>query len=98
MSRSTILIVCLSIAVGYILATALNRTFAGQPPPPEAVVQQGQVWRYQLTGAGGDSFATMFVTDTVTGKVWWRESDERERGAWRSYGSPASIQPDHVPR
>ena len=97
MSKSTFLVVCLSIAVGYILAMGLNRTSAGHPPAPEAFAKEGQVWRYQLMGAGQGSFPTLFVTfDTVTGRVWRRDSDERERGAWHSYGSPASVQPDRV--
>jgi hypothetical protein len=48
MSKSTILTVCLSISVGYIVATSLNRSSAGQPPLPKPVGQEGQVWRYQL--------------------------------------------------
>jgi hypothetical protein len=48
MSKSTNLTVRLSIAVGYILAASLNQTSAGQPPVPEPVGQEGQVWRSQL--------------------------------------------------
>jgi hypothetical protein len=99
MSTSTILTVCLSIAVGYILASALNRTSAGQPPPPEPVGQEGQVWRYQLLAAGVDSSPTMYLNDTVTGRVWWRSLNEHfDPSGWHACGSPTSKTPDRVPR
>jgi hypothetical protein len=63
MSRSTILIVFLSIAVGYILAGGFYRISAGQPPAPEAVAPDGQVWRYQLMQSGDNR--SVFLTDTV---------------------------------
>jgi hypothetical protein len=94
MRRSTILVVCLSIAVGYVLAIGLNRTSTGQPPAPEAVSQEGQVWRYQLSQSGDGSW--LFLTDTVTGKVWYRVVN-RDR-EWQAYGLPTSVQPARVPR
>ena len=97
MSKSTILMVCLSIAVGYILAASLNRTSAGQPPPPEAVGREGQVWRYQLMGTGDGPKPTLFLTDTVTGRVWSRETHDRASDEWRAYGSPAT-RPDRAPK
>ena len=72
MSKSTILSVCLSIAVGYIVATVLNRSSVGQPPPPEPVGQEGQVWRYQLMQTDDNRPAGLYLTDTVTGKDWYR--------------------------
>jgi hypothetical protein len=78
MNKSTILTVCLSISVGYILATSLDRTSAGQPPQPVPVGQEGQVWRYQLL-ATADSGSRVLLTDTLTGRVWWRLTNERVR-------------------
>jgi hypothetical protein len=94
MSKSTILVACLSIAVGYILALGLNRTSAGQPPAPEAVAQEGQVWRYQLSQSSDGSW--VFLTDTVTGKVWSRIFNGDHE--WRALGSPTSARPARVPR
>jgi hypothetical protein len=90
MRRSQILVVCLSIAVGYILATALNRPSVGQPPRPEPIAQEGQVWRYQVMGAGEGSFPTLILTDTITGRVWVRLTLPNARDDWRALGSPAS--------
>jgi hypothetical protein len=99
MSKSTILTVCLSIAVGYIVATSLNRTSAGQPPLPEPVGQEGQVWRYQLMAAGDDSNPTLFLTDTGTGRVWRRWSSPRfDQDDWHPYGSPAAKTSERAPR
>jgi hypothetical protein len=95
MSKSTFLVVCLSIAVGYILATGLNRpSAAGQPPAPEAVAQEGQVWRFQLSQPSDSS--CLFLTDTVTGKVLARLiNTDRE---WQAYVSPTPVQPARVRR
>jgi hypothetical protein len=86
MRRSTILTVFLSIAAGYVLAMALNRTSTGQPSVPEAAVQ-GQVRRYQLTHAGDDRSPVLFLTDTVTGRVWWHGSNVDTE--WHAFGLPA---------
>jgi hypothetical protein len=97
MSKTTILTVCLSISVGYIVATSQNRSSAGQPPLPEPVGQEGQVWRYQLMQAGEGRTPTLFLTDTVTGRVWWRGTHETARDEWQAYGSPTA-KPDRVPK
>ena len=90
MRKSQILVVCLSIIAGYIVATALNRPSVGQPPRPEPVAQEGQVWRYQLMGVGQEGFPTLVLTDTVTGRVWVRLSQPSARDVWHDLGSPAS--------
>ena len=97
MSKSTILTVCLSITFGYILATSLNRTSAGQPPLPEPVGQEGQVWRYQLLAAEATS-PKVYLTDTVTGKVWWRVINDGIDANWHTCGSPAAKTSDRAPR
>jgi hypothetical protein len=91
MRRSQIFIVSLSIVAGYILATALNRPSVGQPPLPTPVAQEGQVLRYQVTTAGGGSYPELFLTDTVTGRIWSRASNPDDNQGWHPYGSPASI-------
>jgi hypothetical protein len=96
MSKPTFLTVCLSIACGYILATALIRTSAGQPPAPQPVRQDGQVWRYQLMQAGEGNLPTLFLTDTVTGRVWWRGGDERDDNPWHTFTSPAHQEADRT--
>jgi hypothetical protein len=98
MRKSTILTVCLSITLGYVLATSLNRTTAGQPPLPEPVGQEGQVWRYQLMFAGEGHTPVLFVTDTVTGRVWSRGTHERASDEWHPYGSPAAKASERAPR
>jgi hypothetical protein len=90
MKRSQILVVCLSIATGYIVATALNRPSAGQPARPEPIAQEGQVWRYQVMGAGEGGYPNLVLTDTVTGRVWIRSSNPKVRDEWNELGSPAS--------
>jgi hypothetical protein len=98
MSKSTILTVFLSISVGYIVATSLNRSSAGQPPLPEPVGQERKVWRYQLLAAG-ESNTRVFLTDTVTGRVWWRPANERfDPSGWHACGSPAAKTSDRSPR
>jgi hypothetical protein len=89
MSRSQILVVCLSIVVGYILATALNRPTVGQPARPEPFAQEGQVWRYQLMGGGPGGYPSLILTDTVTGRVWIRESNPKISDEWHAFASPA---------
>jgi hypothetical protein len=89
-----ILIVFLAIAVGYIFATALNRNSVGQPPAPEAVAQEGQVWRYQLMQSGDSS--SVFLTDTVNGRVWCRGL--RTDSEWQALGSPAERKQDALRR
>jgi hypothetical protein len=78
MSKSTILSVCLSVALGFILALALNRSSAGQPPPPEPVGQEGQVRRYQLSHPS-NNYMMVYLTDTVTGRVWTDEINRDDK-------------------
>jgi hypothetical protein len=97
MSKSTILTVCLSISVGYIVATSLNRSSAGQPPLPEPVGQEGQVWRYQLMAT--ENSLKMYLTDTVTGRVWWRPINENsDQSGWHECGTPAAKASGRAPR
>jgi hypothetical protein len=92
MKKPQIFVVCLSLLLGYIAATALNRTSAGQPPAPVPVDQEGQqVWRYQLTayGDGRGAHPTVLLTDTVTGRVWVRYPGG-QNDQWQAFGSPDS--------
>ncbi len=95
MRKAHVLVVCLSIAVGYILATALNRSSVGQSPPSGPVAQEVQVWRYQVicTGDARD-YPTLTLTDTATGRVWVRDGHPNARDEWHSLGSPASPRVD----
>jgi hypothetical protein len=96
MSRSTILVVCLSIAVGYILANGFNRSSAGQPPEPVAGALEGRVCRYQFSHSADGRYPAMFLTDTVTGRVWSRGFNTDSQ--WHAFGSPAEGKQDPVRR
>jgi hypothetical protein len=90
MPKSQFLLACILIVAGYILATALNRPLVGQPPRPEPVGEESQVWRYQLMSVGEGATPRLFLTDTVTGRVWTRFTHTNDRTGWLAYGSPAS--------
>jgi hypothetical protein len=87
MKTSQVLVVCLSLLVGYIAATALNRPSSAQPPAPQPAGQEVAVWRYQLTAPiEGDLSGYAIVTDTATGHCWRRYSNQQR---WEDWGSPA---------
>ncbi len=90
MKKSQIFAVCLSLLVGYVAATSLNHTSAGQPPAPQPAGQEGQVGRYQLMSAGEGFYPSIILTDTMTGRVWIRDSNPNIPEHWRALGSPAS--------
>jgi hypothetical protein len=56
MRKTQILTIGSSLLVGYLLAMSLNRTSSGQPPVPQPVAGEAQVWRYQLTVPDAGSF------------------------------------------
>jgi hypothetical protein len=86
MKKSQIIVVCVSLAVGYIAATSFNRTSAGQPPAPQPVGQEVAVWRYQLTvPIEGIYDGYAILTDTATGHCWKRYHNEDK---WEDLGSP----------
>jgi hypothetical protein len=91
MRTSQIAVVCLSLLVGYVAATALNRPSSAQPPAPQPVDQEGSVWRYQLVSVGNGGFPTVVLTDTATGRVWVRQSAPAIGDQWHALGSPASL-------
>jgi hypothetical protein len=91
MRKSQIFVVCLSFAVGYIAAIALNRTSAGQPPLPAPVGQDGHVWRYQLMGSGVGDYPNPYATDTITGRVWVIDPTPARKDHWHALGSPDSV-------
>ncbi len=41
-------------------------------------------------GSGGNGYPILVLTDTVTGRVWIRESQPSARDEWRALGSPAA--------
>jgi hypothetical protein len=87
MKTSPIFTVCLALAVGYIAANALNRPSAAQPLAPQPVGQEVAVWRYQLTAPVEGHFqGSLILTDTATGRCWFRPSSARD---WQDWGSPA---------
>jgi hypothetical protein len=86
MKTSQVLVVCLSLLVGYIAATALNRPSSAHPPqqPPN---QETAVRRYQLTvPSHGELENFAFLTDTATGHCWRRFYTGNQ---WEDWGSPA---------
>jgi hypothetical protein len=87
MKTSQVLVVCVSLTLGYIAASALNRPSFAQPPAPQPVGQEVAVWRYQLTVPIQGQFEDyVFLTDTATGHCWRRyKNDDR----WDDWGSPA---------
>jgi hypothetical protein len=92
MRKSPILAVCLALAAGYILATALNRPSAGQPPAlePLPASQPAAVWRYQVTVAREGHYPLLILTDTTTGRCWVRESNPHDSDDWQDFGTPSA--------
>ncbi len=91
MKKSQIVVVCISLVVGCIAATSLNHSSADQPPAIVPAGQEAPVWRYQLMSAGEGFYPSIILTDTVTGRVWIRDSNPNAGGDWHALGSPASL-------
>jgi hypothetical protein len=86
MKTSQIFVVCLSLLVGYIAATALNRPSSAQPQPPQPVGQEIVIGRFQLTvPIEGKSNGDAFLTDSATGHCW-RHIGIGDR--WEDWGLP----------
>ena len=96
MRKPQILTICLSILVGCILASTLNRTLSGQPPQPQPALQEAVVWRYQLTAPIEGAFSGhIILTDTATGRCWThlaRDARNAKDNDWVALGSPAVAQ------
>jgi hypothetical protein len=92
MRKSPVLAVCLALVAGSILATALNRPLAGQPPAlkPLPAPQPAAVWRYLVTIAREGNYPLLIVTDTTTGHVWVRESNPHDSDDWHDFGTPTA--------
>src|SRR5262249_18018713 len=92
MRKSPILAVGLALATGYILAPALNRPPAGQPPAlePLPAPQPAAAWRYQVTVAKEGHYPLLILTDTATGHCWVRESNPHDGDDWHDFGAPAA--------
>ncbi|MGO9916324.1 MAG: hypothetical protein ACLQIB_16710 [Isosphaeraceae bacterium] len=87
MRNRQILTVSLSLLLGYLLASSLNRTSSGQPPAPQPAGQVAAVWRYQLTAPTDGGFKDLVIlTDTATGHCWIRNNTTA--GQWNDLGSP----------
>jgi hypothetical protein len=88
MRMSQVVVVCLSLLVGYIGSTSLNRPSSAQPPPPRPVGVDVSVWRYQtIAPTEGPFSGCLLLTDTVTGHCWIRRGYQGSK--WEDYGSPA---------
>jgi hypothetical protein len=92
MRKTPILAVCLALVAGYLLANALNRPSAGQPPAiePLPAPQPAAVWRYQVTAAREGNYPLLILTDTTTGHCWVRESNPHDNDDWHDFGTPAA--------
>jgi hypothetical protein len=90
MQRSQVVVICLSLFAGYIAAAALNRPSSAQVSAPQQVEKEGAQtvpFRYQLTAPAGGPFAGyLILTDTATGRCWWRFNNSAD---WQHWGSPA---------
>jgi hypothetical protein len=88
MRTSQVLLVCLSLLVGYMAATALNRSSLAQPPAPQPSRHDVAAWRYQLTAPENGAFSNIILlTDTATGHCWMRANYQGAK--WEDFGSPA---------
>ena len=93
MRKSQVLVVALSLVAGYVLAIALNRPTAGQPPALEALPTSppAAVWRFHTTVINtGGSYPVLILTDTTNGHCWILESGPQEEEPWRDLGIPGS--------
>ena len=93
MRKPQILAIALSLMAGYVLAIALNRPTAGQPPALEALPasQPAAAWRFHTTVMNnGGTYPVLIVTDTTNGHCWILESGPQEEEEWRDLGTPGS--------
>ncbi len=93
MRKSQVLVVGLALVAGYVLAIALNRPTAGQPPAVEPLPapQPAAVWRFHTTVInGGGSYPLLILTDTTDGHCWLRDSSPQDDDEWRDLGRPGA--------
>lgn len=93
MRKSQVLVVGLALAAGYVLAVALNRPSAGQPPALEAMPehQPANQPRFHTTVLNnGGSYPLLILTDATTGHCWMLESGPQEDEEWRDLGAPGT--------
>jgi hypothetical protein len=93
MRKSQILVIALSLMAGYVLAIALSRPTAGQPPAlePLPASRPAAWWRFHTTVLNnGGSYPILVVTDTTDGHCWLIESGPQEDEEWRDLGTPGS--------
>jgi hypothetical protein len=93
MRKSQILVAGSAFVAGYVLAVALSRPTAGQPPALEALPahQPAAVSRFHTTVLNsGGSYPLLILTDTTTGHCWMLESGPQEEEEWRDLGAPDS--------
>jgi hypothetical protein len=93
MRKSQVLVVGLALVAGYVLAVALNRPTAGQPPALEALPSHEPDTRARFHTTvlnNGGSYPLLILTDTTTGHCWMLESGPQEEEEWRDLGAPGS--------
>ena len=93
MRKSQVLVVGLALVAGYVLAVALNRPTAGQPPAidPLPAPHAAASWRFHTTVLNnGGSYPLLILTDTTTGHCWMLESGPQEEEEWRDLGKPGA--------
>ena len=93
MRKSQVLIVGLALVAGYVLAVALSRPTAGQPPALDALPAHQPVTpsRFHTTVLNnGGTYPLLILTDTITGHCWLLESGPQDEEEWRDLGAPDS--------
>lgn len=71
------------VVAGVVVVT--SRPTVGQPPG--GVANPAASGRYQLQTTGGAPNSTVFVVDSHTGQVWYRQTSSDEK--WTDLGTPA---------
>jgi hypothetical protein len=89
MRKIQFLAFALSLLVGFILASGLNRTSSGQPADSRPWPDGAAVGRYQLTAPIQGEFSdSLILTDTATGHCWVHNRNDKE-DHWSDLGTPA---------